>query len=84
MFYSSVCVSVHTCVRECMCYRGQVEHLSDLPMFGDQVSLCSPGYPGTHFVDQVGLKLIDLSASVTQVVGLKVTIWCYFLKNVYF
>jgi hypothetical protein len=24
---------------------------------GDRVSLCSPGCPGTHFVDQAGLKL---------------------------
>ena len=32
--------------------------------FWDMVSLCSPGYPGTHFVDQVGLELRDLPASV--------------------
>lgn len=25
--------------------------------FGDRVSLCSPGYPGTDFVDQAGLEL---------------------------
>jgi hypothetical protein len=25
--------------------------------FRDRVSLCSPGCPGTHFVDQAGLKL---------------------------
>ena len=24
---------------------------------GDRVSLCSPGCPGTHFVDQAGLEL---------------------------
>ena len=26
-------------------------------VFQDRVSLCSPGCPGTHFVDQAGLKL---------------------------
>jgi hypothetical protein len=25
--------------------------------FRDKVFLCSPGYPGTHSVDQAGLKL---------------------------
>jgi hypothetical protein len=25
-------------------------------VFRDRVSLCSPGCPGTHFVDQAGLK----------------------------
>jgi hypothetical protein len=32
---------------------------SDFVWFGfsDRVSLCSPGCPGTHFVDQAGLKL---------------------------
>jgi hypothetical protein len=31
--------------------------------FWDRVSLCSPGYPGTRFVDQAGLKLRNLPAS---------------------
>jgi hypothetical protein len=39
--------------------------------FGDRVSLCSPGCPGTHFVDQAGLKLRNLPASGSQVLGLK-------------
>ena len=30
-------------------------------VFRDRVSLCSPGYPETHPVDQAGLKLRDLS-----------------------
>jgi hypothetical protein len=30
--------------------------------FQDRVSLCSPGCPETHSVDQVGLKLRDPSA----------------------
>jgi hypothetical protein len=37
----------------------------------DRVSLCSPGCPGTHSVDQVGLKLRNLPASASQVLGLK-------------
>jgi hypothetical protein len=30
-----------------------------------------PGCPGTHFVDQAGLKLRNLPASASQVLGLK-------------
>jgi hypothetical protein len=40
-------------------------------VFRDRVSLCSPGCPGTHFVDQAGLELRDPSASASQVLGLK-------------
>jgi hypothetical protein len=39
--------------------------------FQDRVSLCSPGYPGIHFVDQGGLKLRNSPASASQVLGLK-------------
>jgi hypothetical protein len=35
------------------------------------VSLCSPGCPGTHSVDQAGLELRDLPAYAFQVLGLK-------------
>jgi hypothetical protein len=37
----------------------------------DKVSLCSPGCPGTHFVDQAGLELRNLPVSASQVLGLK-------------
>jgi hypothetical protein len=37
----------------------------------DRVSLCSPGCPGTHSVDQAVLKFRDLPASSSQVLGLK-------------
>jgi hypothetical protein len=40
-------------------------------VFQDRVSLCSPGYPGTHFVDQTGLELRNLPASASRVLGLK-------------
>jgi hypothetical protein len=33
--------------------------------------LCSPDYPGTHSVDQAGLKLRNLPASASPVLGLK-------------
>jgi hypothetical protein len=36
-----------------------------------QWSLCSPGCPGTHFVDQAGLELRNLPASASRVLGLK-------------
>jgi hypothetical protein len=41
-------------------------------VFRDRVFLCSPGCPGTHSVDQAGLKLRNLPASASQVLGLKV------------
>jgi hypothetical protein len=40
--------------------------------FRDRVSLCSPGCPGTHSVNQAGLELRNLPASASQVLGLKV------------
>jgi hypothetical protein len=40
--------------------------------FQDRVSLCSPGYPGTHSVVQAGLELRNPPASASQVLGLKV------------
>ena len=39
--------------------------------FGDRVSLCSPGYSGTHSVDQAGLELRNPPASASQVKGIK-------------
>jgi hypothetical protein len=39
--------------------------------FRDRVSLCSPGCPGTHSVDQVGLELRNPPASASRVLGLK-------------
>jgi hypothetical protein len=39
--------------------------------FQDRVSLCSPGCPGTHSIDQAGLELRSLPASAFQVLGLK-------------
>jgi hypothetical protein len=39
--------------------------------FPDSVSLCSPGCPGTHSVDQAGLKLRNLPASASGVLGVK-------------
>jgi hypothetical protein len=40
-------------------------------VFRDRVSLCSPGCPGTHFVDQAGLELRNPTASASWVLGLK-------------
>jgi hypothetical protein len=40
-------------------------------VFPDRVSLCSPGCPGTHSVDQAGLQLRNLPASASQVLGSK-------------
>jgi hypothetical protein len=40
-------------------------------VFRDRVFLYSPGYPGTHSVDQAGLKLRNPPAPASQVLGLK-------------
>jgi hypothetical protein len=37
----------------------------------DRVSLCRPGYPGTHSENQAGLELRDLPASASGMLGLK-------------
>ena len=39
--------------------------------FYETAFLCSPGYPGTHSIDQAALKLRNLPASAFQVLGLK-------------
>jgi hypothetical protein len=47
-------------------------------VFWDRVSLCSPGCPGTHSVDQAGLRLRNLLTSFSQGLGLKAcatTVW---------
>jgi hypothetical protein len=48
----------------------------------DRVSLCSPGCPGTHSVDQTGLELRNLPASASRVLELKAcatTAWQHWL-----
>ena len=40
-------------------------------VFGDRVSLYSPGCPEIHSVDQASLELRNLPASASQVLGLK-------------
>jgi hypothetical protein len=47
-----------------------IDHIFFL-VFRDGVSLCSPGCPGTHSVDQAGLELRNPPASASQVLGLK-------------
>jgi hypothetical protein len=42
-----------------------------LCLFEDSVSLYSPGYPGTHSVDQAGLELRNAPPSASQVLELK-------------
>ena len=55
-----------------MGYRSTPFFLSGLTfVFGDSVSLCSPGCPGTHSVDQAGLELRNPPTSASQVLGLQ-------------
>jgi hypothetical protein len=50
----------------------EVSELDDLGAGDrDRVSLCSPGCPGIHSVDQTGLELRNPPASASQVLGLK-------------
>jgi hypothetical protein len=49
--------------------------------FQDKVSLCSPGCPGTHSVDQAGLELRNSPASASQVLELKA---CASMKPFFF
>jgi hypothetical protein len=56
MYTFLVCLFVLFC---CCCFRYRV-------------SLCIPGCPGTHSVDQAGLELRNLPASASPMVGLKV------------
>jgi hypothetical protein len=54
-------------------------------VFRDRVSLCSPGCPGTHFVDQAGHKHRNPPASASRVLGLQACairpgVW-WFLKS---
>ena len=55
-------------------------------VFRDRVSLCSPGYPGTHSVDQAGLELRNPPVSASQVLGLNTcatTAWLTFTVTMY-
>ncbi|GAB1287637.1 Acid-sensing ion channel 5 [Apodemus speciosus] len=47
------------------------EYIRTQQGFKTRVSLCSPGCPGTHSVDQAGLELRNLPASASQVLGLQ-------------
>jgi hypothetical protein len=50
---------------------GGMEGGRSVLVFQDKVSLCSLDCPGTHSVDQAGLKLRAPSASASRVLGLK-------------
>jgi len=39
------------------------------PLPEEKVSLCSPGWPGTHYVDQAGLKLSEMCLPLLPKVG---------------
>jgi hypothetical protein len=46
--------------------------------FRDRVSLCSPGCPGTHSIDQASPEIRNSPASASQVLGLKACTKCAF------
>jgi hypothetical protein len=47
-------------------------------VFRDRVSLCCPGCPGTHSVDQAGLELRSLPASASQVRHHRLALFFFF------
>jgi hypothetical protein len=49
-------------------------------IFRDRVSVCSPGCPGAHSIDQPGLEVRYLPASASQVLGLKTCTTTAWLK----
>jgi hypothetical protein len=53
-------------------------------LFRDRVSLRSPGCPGTHSVAQAGLELRNLTASASQVLGLKAWATTAWLRSMFF
>jgi hypothetical protein len=61
------------CYEECFCFIFIILYYIYFLVwfYRDRVSLCSPGCPGTHSVDQAGLELRNLPASASQVLGLK-------------
>jgi hypothetical protein len=76
-------VCMYACMHVCICFDAE-SHIAETGQnltsfffyffFWDQVSLYSPGCPGTHFVDQTGLELRNLPASASLVLGLKLCI----------
>ena len=50
----------------------------------DWVSLCSPGCPGIHSIDQAGLEFFNLPPSASQVLGLQACTTTAWLKIVIF
>jgi hypothetical protein len=65
-----VSVSLHICMST-QCFPDQKRVSDHLELELHRVSLCSPGCPATHFVDQAGLELRDPPASASRVLGLK-------------
>jgi hypothetical protein len=52
-------------------------------VFQDSVSLCSPGCPRTHSVDQAGLELRNPPASASQVLELQACATTAWLNTVF-
>jgi hypothetical protein len=69
--YMCARIYIHTNIHACM-HTHTYTYAYMYLVFTDRVSLCSPGCLGTHFVDQAVLELRDLTASASQVLGLKV------------
>jgi hypothetical protein len=60
---------VYTCCMPAMVYMWRSDDkfiFIFIVFFRDKVSLCSPGCPGTHSVDQAGLELRNLPASASD------------------
>jgi hypothetical protein len=57
MYGTSVCMDAHIHTRVFILVHTYLHFTFFFLVFRDRVSLCSPGCPRTHFVDQAGLEL---------------------------
>jgi hypothetical protein len=62
--YTLACICVLACVFMHTCILKKETQL--FLVFQERVSLCSPGCPGTHSVDQAGFELRNLPASASK------------------
>ena len=80
-----ICVYTSVPLINCLFVSQYIAWFSLYLIFGDRVSLCIPGCPGTYSVDQASLELRNLPASAFQVLELKActTNWLAILQVFY-
>jgi hypothetical protein len=56
-------------------YNSNILQHTNMP-FGDTVSLCSPGCPGIHYVDQARLEFTEICQPMLLSAGIKDVYYC--------